>query len=104
MGSSSFKKTGTKPLLIDVRESWEWQLASTTASEDYDTLLLSMGSIPGELNQLDPDRPTALICHHGGRSQSVASFLANNGFEHLANVMGGIDAWARDVDPNIAQY
>ncbi|KKW68176.1 sulfurtransferase [Lampropedia cohaerens] len=94
----------SRPLLIDVREPWEWTLASVKPDAAFELLQLSMGDIPAALNQLDPDRPTALLCHHGMRSQSVAQFLLANGFEHLANVTGGIDAWSTSVDPSIARY
>lgn len=95
-----------KVLLIDVREPNEWAISSLPpSSEDdsYEILHLSMGSIPSELNQLDPDRPTALLCHHGQRSHMVALFLQQNGFSELANISGGIDAWAL-LTPALARY
>lgn len=98
--------TAKKTLLIDVREPSEWALVSLNPAADdapYEVLHLSMGSIPGELNQLDPDRPTAFLCHHGQRSHMVAMFLQQNGFTQLANVQGGIDAWAQ-LDPSLARY
>lgn len=93
-----------KPLLIDVREPWEWAQASVTAPEGCELLQLSMGNIPGMLNQLDPDRPTALLCHHGMRSQNVANFLHHNGFTSLANITGGIDSWSLTVDTAVPRY
>jgi rhodanese-related sulfurtransferase len=45
-----------------------------------------------------------VLCHHGGRSMQVAMFLAQHGFERVANVAGGIDAWSRDVDPSVPRY
>lgn len=92
------------PLLIDVREPWEWGVASITAPAGCELLQLSMGNIPGMLNRLDPDRPTALLCHHGVRSQNVANFLHHNGFSSVANIAGGIDAWSLMVDPGVARY
>lgn len=94
----------TKPLIIDVREPWEWGLASISAPEGAELLQLSMGNIPGMLNQLDPDRPTALLCHHGMRSQNVANFLQHNGFSSLANITGGIDMWSLTADTTVPRY
>jgi rhodanese-related sulfurtransferase len=58
-----------------------------------------MGSVPARLAELDPNA-VACLCHHGGRSMQVASFLhGNQGFTHVANIAGGIHAWADEVDP-----
>jgi rhodanese-related sulfurtransferase len=45
-----------------------------------------------------------VICHHGIRSQQVALFLDHHGFSAVLNLQGGVDAWARDVDPAMAKY
>jgi rhodanese-related sulfurtransferase len=44
------------------------------------------------------------LCHHGVRSQQVAMFLARQGFEHVVNIAGGIDAWSIERDASVAQY
>lgn len=93
-----------QPLIIDVREPWEWAVASIQPPAGCELLPLSMGQIPAGLNQLDPDRPTALLCHHGVRSQNVANFLHANGFTVLANISGGIDAWSLSADSAVPQY
>ncbi|MFP5406590.1 MAG: rhodanese-like domain-containing protein, partial [Gammaproteobacteria bacterium] len=54
--------------------------------------------------QVDPQRPVVCLCHHGMRSMQVASFLAGNGIRDVYNLSGGIDAWAREVDPSCATY
>ena len=46
----------------------------------------------------------ACLCHHGARSQRVASFLAAQGFTHVANIAGGIDAWSAERDPRVPRY
>lgn len=63
-----------------------------------------MGEIPARLAELDPTRPIACLCHHGVRSLRVANFLAQNGFERLANITGGIDAWSIEADPTVPRY
>lgn len=100
---ASHTANGITPLLIDVREPWEWQIASAVDWPACELARVPMGTIPTELNSLDPDRPTALLCHHGRRSQNVALFLQQNGFTVLANIAGGIDAWS-DLDERIPRY
>jgi rhodanese-related sulfurtransferase len=92
-----------EPVVLDVREPYELQTASVTA-DGFTLLAIPMGVIPPRLAELDPQRPIACLCHHGGRSMQVANFLKNRGFEHVANIAGGIHAWSAEVDPSIARY
>jgi rhodanese-related sulfurtransferase len=91
-----------RPVLLDVREGWEVQTASTKP-EGLDLLHMPMQTIPARLDELDKNRPIACLCHHGGRSMQVASFLMQHGFE-VVNVAGGIHAWSAQVDPSIPVY
>ena len=100
---STASAEGPPPLLLDVREPPEWQAASVRAA-GVDLLQIPMYSIPARLAELDPERPVAVLCHHGGRSMQVAMFLAQHGFERVANVAGGIDAWSLQVDPSVPRY
>ena len=63
-----------------------------------------MNTIPARLAELDAGRPVACLCHHGGRSQRVAMFLAQQGFANVANIAGGIDAWSQERDPSVPRY
>jgi rhodanese-related sulfurtransferase len=63
-----------------------------------------MGEIPGRCNELAADLPLAVLCHSGVRSNRVAHWLAENGFARVANIAGGIDAWATEIDPGLARY
>ena len=87
------------PALLDVREAWEWDLAKIQGS-----VHIPMGQIPDKVNEIDPSRPTVVICHHGMRSLQVVAFLQRMGFDNLHNLSGGIDAWSRDVDRQVAVY
>jgi rhodanese-related sulfurtransferase len=87
------------PVVLDVREDWEWQTCAIAGSAH-----LPMGQIPARLGELDRSRAIVCVCHHGIRSQQVALFLARQGFERLANLSGGIDAWAEDMEPAMARY
>ena len=91
-----------QPLVLDVRETWECQLASI-APAGCEVLIMPMQTIPARLDELDKSRPIACLCHHGGRSMQVAAFLQQHGFQ-VVNVSGGIHAWSAQVDPTIPVY
>lgn len=88
-----------RPRLLDVREPWEFQLAHISGSD-----LIPMQTIPSQVDQLNRSHPTVVICHHGTRSLQVVAFLERLGFDNLHNLQGGIDAWARQVDPRVPLY
>ena len=88
-----------KPLLLDVREPWEFERARIAGAE-----LVPMGEVARRLDEIDPARPIVAICHHGGRSLQVAMFLEKNGYPNVHNLAGGVDAWSRTVDPAVPLY
>jgi len=90
------------PVLLDVREPWELQTASVTPA-GFTLVAIPMNEIPGRLAELGEGQRIACLCHHGARSQRVAAFLNQNGFDQLANVAGGIDAWSSH-DPSVPRY
>ena len=92
-------KSREAPLLLDVREPWEHETARIAGSQ-----LVPMGQIQKRLAELDNGKDVVAICHHGGRSMQVATFLEKNGFARVHNLAGGIDAWSRTVDPSIPLY
>jgi rhodanese-related sulfurtransferase len=87
------------PLVLDVRENWERAAARLTGTVD-----IPMQEVPQRLAELPRDRDIVVMCHGGVRSMKVAQFLAQNGFSRLANLSGGIHAWACDVDPSVGTY
>jgi rhodanese-related sulfurtransferase len=91
--------TDTGPLLLDVREPWEYRICRIEGSQ-----LIPMGQLAGALKALDPQRETVVICHHGIRSRQVALYLDHIGFENVINLNGGVEAWAREVDLDMATY
>lgn len=91
------------PVLLDVREPWELQTASV-APQGFTLVAIPMNEIPGRLAELGEGQRIACLCHHGARSQRVAAFLNQNGFDQLANVAGGIDAWSSQHDPSVPRY
>lgn len=96
------RATGT-PVVLDVREPYELEMASVQA-DGFSLQTIPMGVIPVRLSELDPQQPTACLCHHGGRSMQVAQFLQSRGFERVANIAGGIHAWSTELDPAIPRY
>jgi rhodanese-related sulfurtransferase len=91
---------GAELTLLDVREDWETALAPVPA----DHLHIPMGQIADRLGELNPAQETVVICRSGGRSLEVARFLSTQGFGSVYNLVGGILAWSRDLDPRIPQY
>ena len=92
-------KERAKPLLLDVREGWEFQTCAIAGSRH-----LPMGEIAARKDELDADADIVVICHHGGRSMQVAMFLEKNGFAKVHNLAGGVDSWARTVEPSMPVY
>jgi len=91
--------TRAKPVLLDVRENWEFETCHIDGS-----VLIPMNTIPGRIDDLDEDAEIVCICHHGARSMNVAAFLERNGFGKMVNLTGGIHAWALQVDGAMAKY
>ena len=87
------------PQLIDVREPWEFEICHIPGS-----INIPLGEVPGEFARFDNDGDTVVICHHGIRSANVIRFLEQQGVESLINLDGGVDAWAREVDPAMPVY
>lgn len=86
-------------VIVDVREAWEL----ATCKFD-DALHIPMQQIPYNVDQLPTDKTVVVVCHHGVRSLHVMSFLRNHGFDNATSLRGGIDAWAKRVDPLMATY
>lgn len=88
-----------RPVLVDVREPWEVAVCRLPQS-----VHVPMNAIPARAHELDPGADTVLVCHHGARSYQVGLFLERRGFARIYNLFGGVDAWARSVDPTMATY
>jgi len=87
------------PLLLDVREPWEAELAAIPGST-----LIPLGALGDHVAELDPAASVVVYCHLGVRSQYAAQQLSAAGFGRVRNLAGGIDAWSRSVDAAIARY
>lgn len=89
---------GDRPLLIDVREPFEYELVR------LDARLIPLSTLPDRLSELSRDKEIIVYCHSGVRSSSAVAYLRSNGFPNARNLTGGIDAWAREIDPAMARY
>ena len=87
------------PVLLDVREPWELELCQLAGTQH-----IPMHLVPVRCDDIDPNRDVVVICHHGGRSMQVAMFLERKGFRSVHNLMGGVEAWAAEVDPTMRRY
>ena len=87
------------PLLLDVREPWEADIAKIAGSK-----LIPLPELADRAAELDPAASVVVYCHLGVRSEYAARLLAGSGFERVRNLTGGIDAWSRIVDPAVARY
>jgi rhodanese-related sulfurtransferase len=88
-----------KPLLLDVRQPEELEICVLPG-----VVAMPMAAVPVRLAELPEDGDIVVICHHGGRSMQVAMFLENRGFNAVHNLAGGVNAWAREVDPSMPTY
>jgi rhodanese-related sulfurtransferase len=91
-------EAGDRPILLDVREAWEFELAHLEGSK-----LIPMSQLQSRFTELDPASETVVICHHGNRSSYVTQALQRAGFERVLNLEGGLDAYS-SVDESVPRY
>lgn len=85
---------GDRPMVIDVREPWEYASGHVPGAK-----LIPLGSLRREMNKLDPSQAVAVICASGSRSQSAAALLGQQGFKVVYNVVGGTLNWMQSGLP-----
>jgi adenylyltransferase/sulfurtransferase len=91
-------EAGDRPVLLDVREPWEFELAHIEGSK-----LIPMSQLEERFTELDPASETVVVCHHGNRSSYVTLALQGAGFEKVLNLEGGLDAYSF-VDESVPRY
>jgi adenylyltransferase/sulfurtransferase len=93
------QERGEDFVLVDVREPREFEIARIPGAK-----LIPLGSLPARVSELDSSRLLVLQCHTGRRSMTALQFLHRAGFRKLRNLAGGIDAWSREIDPEVPRY
>jgi len=89
-----------RPLLLDVRQDWETKLCRLE-----NAVHIPIEEIELRTEELNPDDEIVVYCHQGVRSAAVAAYLREqHGFKNVKNLAGGLDAWARSVDPAMRRY
>jgi sulfur-carrier protein adenylyltransferase/sulfurtransferase len=86
-------------VLLDVRQDWETRLCRLD-----NALHIPIEEIELRSEELDPAAEIVVYCHQGVRSAAVADYLRSLGFANVRNLAGGLDAWARTVDPSMRRY
>lgn len=95
----AMRRAGDDHTLIDVREPWEVELCAIPGA-----VHIPMQTIPDRLADIPDGKPAVVMCHHGGRSAQVTMWLRERGYGQATNLSGGIDAWARRIDPDMRTY
>ncbi len=94
--------TGTRAVLIDVREPAEYAIARIEGAE-----LVPMQDVPARMQHLESladEQKLLVLCHHGVRSLQVVAWLRERGIENCFSITGGIDRWSREIDPDVPRY
>lgn len=107
LAESTANPSHAQPLLLDVREPWEFEMAHMKGAT-----LVPMSGIGSRIAEVEAlqetpegaSRPIICICHHGARSMQVAAFLEKQGLVNVINMTGGIHAWSQQVDASMPTY
>jgi adenylyltransferase/sulfurtransferase len=86
-------------VLLDVREPYEYQIAFIPRAR-----LIPLGDLGKRIGELDKGAEIVVHCKSGGRSAKAVEYLKQQGFPNVANMRGGILAWADKIDPRMAKY
>lgn len=86
-------ENGEKPLIIDVREPWEYQEGHVPGA-----VLRPVGNIRTWVNEFDKNKEILVICRTASRSSVACQFLTRSGFTNVKNVAGGIITWQGRVE------
>ncbi len=82
-----------------MRQPWEWDIARIRGS-----VLIPLGELPSRLAELEPHAEIVTVCHRGQRSAQARDLLLGAGFSRVRSLTGGIDEWARVIEPGMARY
>ena len=86
-------------ILLDVRDEWEYQTARLDNAQ-----WIPLGELPRRIRELNPYAEIVVYCHRGMRSLDAAYLLRQLGFKRVRSLVGGIDRWASEIDPDLPRY
>jgi adenylyltransferase/sulfurtransferase len=89
---------GESVFLLDVREPREYEIANLGGH------LIPLNDLPRRVHELDSSQDTVVYCHSGMRSGQAVQFLKQLGFRKVKNLLGGIEAWAESIYPDMPRY
>jgi sulfur-carrier protein adenylyltransferase/sulfurtransferase len=89
---------GEDVFILDVREPYEYQIAQIGGK------LIPQNDVPQRLAEIPRDREIVVQCRSGARSQKIAEFLKQSGYQQVVNLAGGILAWSDEIDPKVQKY
>ena len=94
-------KSGNRLTLLDVRGEDELEISKLEG-----TIHIPMGDVPLKYEEYltEMNANIVVICRTGNRSEKVANFLSRNGYENVRNLVGGMNAWATEIDPSMETY
>jgi molybdopterin/thiamine biosynthesis adenylyltransferase/rhodanese-related sulfurtransferase len=92
-------ESGSDVQLVDVREPWEWAVCRLEGAT-----LMPLRDLPQRFGELNPTRPVVAYCHTGQRSLVARQFFLAQGFRDVRSLRGGVESWAREIDPKMARY
>jgi len=92
-------QNGSAPIILDVREDFELEISKIDGA-----MHIPMNQIPNRINELNPDVDYVVMCRTGVRSSQICEFLSNQNFQSVANLVGGINEWAKQIDPSMPVY
>lgn len=92
-------QAGRAVTVVDVREPWEREICRIEPS-----MAIPLRDLPGRVAELPRGQSIVMVCHHGGRSAQATMWLRRQGYDNAINLEGGVDAWARRIDPTMKVY
>jgi sulfur-carrier protein adenylyltransferase/sulfurtransferase len=96
---ADLRSAGVDLVLLDVRNAYEVEIAAIPGA-----VSIPLDDLPARMGELDASRRYVVTCHHGPRAARACELLAEHGFSALEVLDGGLDAWALEIDPDIARY
>lgn len=92
------KERGDDFTLLDVRETYEYHISN------IDGTLIPLDDLPGRTDELDQDKEVVVMCRSGARSANAVTLLEQKGFKNVSNLVGGVNAWAKEIDTSLPVY